>query len=557
VSLLALDVAHADWSVPFHYINPFPRVGCSDIYHMLQHVQALCEQGWSGQSTRIGFPGTQDDRDFPAADLLHHALLWLISRGGWSFGFTINSYYVLGFALTGASAAGVARQLGYSVAGSLAIAVLYACLPYHFMRGQSHLLLSAYFVVPCTVLTAVWLAESKPFTVRRRLTPTGWFVVLTGGLTGLAGVYYAAFALLFIVCGAGVATTLGPRRLSRDVLVPLLSIVAGLGICAVPYVMHRITAGPNSLAVIRPGTDIEESALKLVQMVIPVPRHRLPMLAAVTASYENASPFVNENAAAALGIVGTAGLILLLAVSAGFCPKLADSRRIRILASFNLVGLLYATHGGFGVLPALVTTPLLRGSSRVVVYLAFFSLLAICAWVESAKPWICSRSPKLAWWIVMACLTVGGLWDQVSPSFRPHHRAIRARHADDARFGAELERTLPPMAAVFQLPFVSYPEGGFGDYQHFRPVLHTRTLRFSYGAMRGRQADALNNELANRLVSRDDSAIEALRRVEYLAILIDRAIGHDPAFERWLGATLGSPWFQSSDARYAVFDLRK
>lgn len=555
VALLVLDVAHSDLRVPFDYINPFPRVGCSDIYSTLQSVQAIHEAGWSGQSPRVAFPDGQDTRDWPSADLLHHGALWLLTKASGSYGFTVNCYYLLGFGLAGATAAGTARALGYSIAGSISIAILYACLPYHFMHGESHLFLSAYFVVPYAVLVAIWLAEAKRLVVSGRLTSAGLYAVFVGWLTGLAGVYYAAFAVLLMLGGSGLAWFSKPGRRSLDAVVPLLSISAGLATCGVPFVFHRMTAGPNPLAVIRPGRHIEEFALKLVQMIIPVPGHRVPAFAQIAAQYAESSPCVNENQAAALGFVGTAGLLTLLAWSVGFRYAFPRRARLPVLAMLNLLALLYAVHGGFGVLPALAATPLLRSSSRIVVYVSFLCLLAVVAYIEAARYSLCKRFGRLAWPVAMVCFTLAGLWDQVSPAFRPRHSAIRARFVEDALFGDALEKALRHGSAVFQLPFISYPEADFGDYQHFRPVLHTKTLRFSYGAMRGRRADLLNRELAKRLTSRAGSSLDDLREAGYTAVLIDRALWYDSNFERWLTDAVGIAPVQSMNERYAVFFL--
>ena len=44
---------------------------------------------------------------------------------------------------------------------------------------------------------------------------------------------------------------------------------------------------------------------------------------------------------------------------------------------------------------------------------------------------------------------------------------------------------------VFQFPVHGFPENGpvheMGDYEHFRPYLHTKNLRFSYGTVKGRK----------------------------------------------------------------------
>jgi phosphoglycerol transferase len=61
----------------------------------------------------------------------------------------------------------------------------------------------------------------------------------------------------------------------------------------------------------------------------------------------------------------------------------------------------------------------------------------------------------------------------------------------DKEFFPEMERRLPDGAMVFQFPVHGFPENGpvheMGDYEHFRPYLHTKNLRFSYGTVKGRK----------------------------------------------------------------------
>jgi hypothetical protein len=51
---------------------------------------------------------------------------------------------------------------------------------------------------------------------------------------------------------------------------------------------------------------------------------------------------------------------------------------------------------------------------------------------------------------------------------------------------------------VFCLPYVPFPEAidGAMAYEHVRGYLHTRSLRWSFGAMKGREADAWQREVA-------------------------------------------------------------
>jgi hypothetical protein len=113
---------------------------------------------------------------------------------------------------------------------------------------------------------------------------------------------------------------------------------------------------------------------------------------------------------------------------------------------------------------------------------------------------------------IAAAVGVIGLADQLprAPGIEKRQR-IAAQLESDLELGRMLEGRLPEGAMVFQLPVMMFPEvgprGQLGDYEHFRPYLATQSLRFSYGALKGRsrsrwqrEAEALpTDELVRRL----------------------------------------------------------
>src|SRR5262249_33986519 len=75
----------------------------------------------------------------------------------------------------------------------------------------------------------------------------------------------------------------------------------------------------------------------------------------------------------------------------------------------------------------------------------------------------------------------------------------------DARFFQDVETYMlegdpqaPPK--IFTLPFVAYPQSDWtqerGSYEHARGYVHTSRLVWSFGAMKGREVDAWQREVA-------------------------------------------------------------
>jgi hypothetical protein len=85
---------------------------------------------------------------------------------------------------------------------------------------------------------------------------------------------------------------------------------------------------------------------------------------------------------------------------------------------------------------------------------------------------------------------------------------------------------------LFQLPVVDFPEGqrvlGASDYEHLRPYLHAKRLRFSYGSDKGRRQDAWQR----RVESLEPVPMaEALERMGFAGILVNRKAYPDGAQE--------------------------
>src|SRR5947209_2994472 len=76
---------------------------------------------------------------------------------------------LLTYALTAALAALAGlRALGISKLGGMVASVLYALLPYHVGRGEAHLFLACYYMVPLVVLVVAWVWQDAPFLLARR-----------------------------------------------------------------------------------------------------------------------------------------------------------------------------------------------------------------------------------------------------------------------------------------------------------------------------------------------------------------------------------------------------
>src|SRR5262249_48457008 len=130
--------------------------------------------------------------------------------------------------------------------------------------------------------------------------------------------------------------------------------------------------------------------------------------------------------------------------------------------------------------------------------------------------------------------------------------------AEDEDFARRMEAAVPPGTMVYQLPYMPFPEvaplRGITDYDLFRPYLHAHTLRWSYGAMKGREADDWQREPLPRPPA---ERLPLLALAGLGGLYIDRAgyEDHAAALEAELARLLGTAPLVSSSGRFAFYDL--
>jgi phosphoglycerol transferase len=554
-----LKLWRADLHVPFVY------TGDALVWHAW--IKGTIENGWYLENDRLGAPHGQENYDFPMADGLHFALLKFLSLFAADWGFVFNAYYLLTFPLTTACALGAMRTLGIRRAVAVVLSVLFAFLPFHFLR-MAHPFLASYYLVPLATLVVVrvytdFVSRGRGAGPGRDQVPHAFPRpphVVTCLLVGSAGVYYAFFACYFLVV-TGVVAACHCRRLGpcwrAGALLACVALAVAVNLS--PSVAFRLSRGPNPDAVRRSAGEAEVYGMKMTQLLLPMTHHRSALLAELKQRYNSpGTPLVNENDFASLGAVGALGLVLLL-LAVLLRRRAAGNPTFHMLALLTLAALLLGTVGGLGSFFSLLVAPYIRAYNRVSVYIAFFALLGLALTIDRAAALCAGSVPRRGLFLgSLLLLLAAGLYDQTSPSFVPDYAHWRTEFDNDRSFVARLEGSLPAGALVFQLPYQPYPESpplhGMKDYDPLRPYLHSRSLRWSYGSMKGRGADDWHRAVAGMSVPRQ---LDRLVMAGFQGVTVDRAGYPDraAALEAELARALGGPDVTSPDNRFSFFRL--
>jgi phosphoglycerol transferase len=567
LAAVALRLWDADLGVPL--------TGGGDALFFQMLVKGALEHGWTLANPSLGAPFGQELHDFPVAgaDAVAIALVRLLGLVTSDAGAVVNAFYLLTFPLVAVAAYGVLRWLGASPGASIACAVIYAVAPYHFLRGESHLFLSAYFAVPIAAYLVLALLLDRPLVARRAVdgsralrfaSPRTLLTLALCVVVGTSDLYYIAFALLLLVGATVLATVAAPRK--APVAATGAFVVAAVCVSALialsPNIAYRLEHGANPVTLDRSGRQSELFSLNLVELVLPVPGHRVERLATAQSRHENASAIGQESSP--LGAVAAVGFLWLLGVAllgalAGRGRPLVDPRH-HALAAAALGGFLIGTTGGVSAVVAWGLTAQIRTWGRMSVFLAFFALAAVALLLDAGWRRLGSRrSPPRAVAAAagLAALVGVAFLDQTSPQFTPDHAAVQRDNRAQAGFVRRIEQRAGAGASIFQVPWVRFPDSppfaGITDYDPARGYLHSTSLRWSYGAMKGRPAD-WSAELAN---AEPAQLLDQVIAAGFDGLWIDRAGYADRggALEDVVRRRTRAAALVSSDRRYAYYDL--
>jgi phosphoglycerol transferase len=557
IAVLALRLWQVDLSIPI-------RIGADATLH-LAFVQNLMESGWYLDGPRLNAPFGQENHDFPQFSDLHFLILRVLAAITGDAVAAVTVFYLLTFPLVAVAMYWALRQLRVPAPVAVFGAVAYAILPYHFTRGTGHLLLSAYYTVPVagyvlvaaangTLGRSAWSRGSKSWRTWLR-------VAVLGLLIGLGTVYYSVFTLVLIVPAALIGYA---RRRTLSSLAPAagvaLTIVAVLLLSSVPSLIYRSQVGGNVDVPTREPFDSETHALRPVALFLPPPGHRIALFAGLGRRYDG-FPRQGERGDP-LGIVGAvslAGLLVLgIGGAAGWRPWRRFGDRLRRIAALALVCFAVAVIGGLATVIALTLTGQLRGWARLSIFIGFFAFLALC--MVLGMLWRASRGRRRGVMAVgLAGLLVIAAFDQTNDSMIPDYTALKATYGSQRDFVSAIEADFGPGAAIYQMPYVIYPEGyrlprTTTDYDHMTQYLQSDTLRWSFGGMKGREA-GWQPYVAALPTARQASVIAL---AGFTGIWVDRLGYYDSgaAVESSLVDLLGQTPSVSPDGRYAMYDLR-
>jgi phosphoglycerol transferase len=475
---------------------------------------------WKG-SRDLGAPYDANWNDWPLVEELQIVFFSLLAKVFGLFA-GLNLATVLGNLLAAITFYGVARFSDCSTVWAFVAALAFGLAPFIFAQSPFHLTTEYIWHIPLFLPVWRW-ASSEPGTTPQ--SPRFWFAVGVGFLTGLQSPYYTNILCQLTLLGAII---LFCHNRSWPAFKSSLAVI-GAAACAFALMnfdtwTYRAVHGANTGALVREYKWLEIYGLKIVDMVIPPVTHHSHMLADFATAHRAAAPLQDEGSY--LGFVGLAALALLVGTAiADVVRRRADSIPMEAWQVLWIV--LFFSTGGFNAILGSLGFTLFRTGCRYSVVILAIALMYAAQRLTALQRETASHKPSgslpLAAYAAAGALCCVILWDQVPRTPTATATAAIARQVEaDREFVAAMEAALPDRAMVFQLPIMEFPEApvpGVPPYDHFRPYLYSKNLRYSFGSMKGRPREDWQKELG-KMAFKD--AVAEIKNKGFAAIYINR-----------------------------------
>jgi phosphoglycerol transferase len=526
---LLMNLGHADWNIPFQYFQrqsrPFPWLDFDGNLYLAM-AKNVVETGWISLFPRLGAPLPLSGTDYPQFyfELGLVGFVRVLTSLGFSWAQAVNIFYVAGYPIIAAIGVLSFRAIGAGRVGSIVAAIIFAFLPCRYMTGQMHMAMAFYYAIPPACFIALRIAERKPWTRKDIL-----IAFLVSVLLASNDMYYAVFGAFLSLFGGIIAYLNADKNRVRAFIPGLLHAATTaliLAICISPALVAQATGASPGVHSLRDWTQAEFFGLKMTEMFLPVRGHFISIFDKA-AQRHFVYPWTHVNEAAAFGLAGTIGFIILMArIIRGNRISNPTEEKERLAGIFVLCMILYATVGGFGALFAYVIAPYLRSLYHISPFIAFFCLLPVANSIDKVQV----KNPRMLALSIAAIFCLLAVADESGKLIRPRYKEVTAAWSADKTFFDSVEAKMPTGSAVLQIPYALFPEGeppgAATMYEALVPYFHTTTLRWSYGIHSARPQAEKTKDIASEPASQIPADACAMG---WNAVLIDRmGFEHDP-----------------------------
>lgn len=562
-----MDLGDMKLNIPMQYLG-------GDDMGVIVNAKMMVEQGWNMTSDRLGAPYSVQYYDFTSS-MMHNAglvimkIFALITRDAAA---TMNLSYLSIFFIAGIISYFVMRNLKVNCWVNALASSVFALSPYMLYRNIGHIVLTECYFVPLSILLCLWIYERDDVLVpdknffKRKIN---YVALLFTFLIANNGIAYYPFFTCFIFMVTAVSKLVKTGKIKEG----LRGVIATVMVCffvvlsILPGKIYTMTHGTNAAAIDRAGFEQAELyGMKISQLFMPVNGHGI--YDKYIDIYNENAFLVNENSTAYLGIIGMIGFIILMICL--FTKKdSALNKRLGYLSELNITMVLMGTIGGIGAMFSFFISSMLRGYNRISIFIEYACILAVALLADKLvnvlKARINNKKEKKVKYnillygmtVVFGCICVFSIWEGCPALVTPAYDTIEAEYTSDKEFVEAIEDELAPGSMIYQLPYHKYPEDGpvndMADYHLYIGYLHSNTLKWSYGSIKGREEDEWNESVSEM---KYEDMVSYLKEQGFAGIYVERRAYTEEELtelENTLEAITGSKPLESNNNNLSFF----
>ena len=474
-------------------------------------------EGWWINNDRQGFPFGSNHLSFPITENAILLILKFFLTLGLSVTTSINILLLIGFPLAFLTSYFVLRSFNIGESFSLVGGMLYVFTTYH-VHHFLHFMYASYFVVPIFFWISFHLivGEKRSKWLNNRFRLFCLLIVLSGFAT-----YYVIFGCILILF-----TTLFFLKSKQiksqltDCSFVISSLFFGLVLNSIPtiwlYFFER--SGDFSNPIVRSRTDADVFSFRLAQLLLPNQDHIIPFVKENVLRFNESIPWAIHTYPSSLGLYAALGLIVSFFVLFSSIGQSKNQIEVSFLARMAWLLVLVGTIGGLGPILSYIGFEQIRHWQRISIFIAFPCVAISCLSIQYLIRNV-SKSLKL---LVCVALVLFGIIDQVGGSV-PFSKSVDTEEYFSSReFITQIEISLPNESAVYNLPFVEYPEtiapGTMQTYHQGLGFIGSKSLKWSYGAMKGSIGDDFWRSLSNEDI---ETQIRIVKRMGFAGVYVD------------------------------------
>lgn len=559
-SLILASLLMSGWPTGLIPDITYPFVYAGDGLSHAWIVQRALE-GWIFDNLRSGYPFGSNFLDYPGSDSGNIAIFKLLGLLGADWAAAINIYFLASFSAIFTASYVVMRCFGISKILCLSGALLYAFIPFHIQR-LGHLFYAWYFVVPLFFYFSLRIFEGKViFFFQRRKVIHAALMGISVIFLASFGVYYALFGAI-VIAVAAIAGFIKNRNLipirQGVLLIGLISI--GILLNIAPNLTNNFTNGKNPEVAQRNPAESEVYALKLRQLILPRADHRVERLASFTKQYTVGAIAGYYEWSVPLGVVGALGFLFLGGKIVMVLAGRSIDYRVRLLALLTWILFLFGTIGGLGAIFAGFISPSIRGWDRISIFIGFGAITGFLLIYQQCIDQFFPVKTKVIIPLISAVVfSVLAVYDQNVSVPHLRNKKVNLAFERDQNFVRKIEQIVTPGAAIYQLPYVAFPEEPplfrLPSYEPAAGFLHSISLKWSWGGMKGREGDLFYRALAKESIERQ---LEVIKSLGFAGIYVDRRGFEDNAqalIERLTRLRGVLPMFTRADGEVIFFKI--